>query len=139
MTHVQYSAIGPYGFAMILMHLFMIIYKISTISLDILPQMSYNCYSELIMKAGIKEMSPSILSQGHSGCVDRGAQAENLKHNWENDMAAKRYVDHTGKQLQLLEKILKQSANGTTPVETRRASGEIVICPDTGVKYRVVG
>ena len=54
-------------------------------------------------------------------------------------MAAKRYIDHTGKQLHLLEKILKQSERGTTPVDTRMASLEIAICPDTGKRYRVVG
>ena len=51
---------------------------------------------------------------------------------------AKKYRDVLSMQLGMLERVLKEDAEGKKPM-TRRASGETVIDPRTGTKYKVVG
>ena len=51
---------------------------------------------------------------------------------------AKKYRDVLGMQLGMLEKVLDERNIENKPM-TRRASGETVIDPRTGTKYKVVG
>ena len=51
---------------------------------------------------------------------------------------AKRYRDVLSMQLSMLERVLDET-NGCLKQPKRRASGEVVTNPRTGVKYKVVG
>ena len=51
---------------------------------------------------------------------------------------AKKYRDVLGMQLGMLERVLDETNHANQPMK-RRASGEVVVNPRTGVKYKVVG
>ena len=51
---------------------------------------------------------------------------------------AKKYRDVLSMQLNMLERVLDESNINNKPMK-RRASGEVVTDPRTGVKYKVVG
>ena len=51
---------------------------------------------------------------------------------------AKKYRDVLGMQLGMLERVLDESNIDNKPMK-RRASGELVTDPRTGLKYKVVG
>ena len=51
---------------------------------------------------------------------------------------AKKYRDVLSMQLGMLERVLDESNHANQPMK-RRASGETVIDPKTGTKYKVVG
>ena len=51
---------------------------------------------------------------------------------------AKKYRDVLSMQLGMLEKVLDESHHQNKPM-TRKASGETVVDPKTGTRYKVVG
>ena len=51
---------------------------------------------------------------------------------------AKKYRDVLGMQLGMLERVLDEEHHANQPMK-RRASGELVTDPKTGLKYKVVG